>query len=201
MASSYVLNPTPQGGQGAFGAVPGQLGLPTSIYDQLKSNVPNYGALTSSATGDIGSELAGRLSPGTTNLLQDKAAAMGINLGQPGGQPGNTITNQNFLNSLGLTSEGLAHQGVTDYNTFTGTAGSQQLAPELQSEIALQNAVDAAAPNPASAQSYAQSLFDKYLKEQSNPAGGTKKIQNATYRTDPQGRFMGGSAQAFQEYG
>ena len=97
---------------------------------------------------------------------------MGINLGQPGGQPGNTITNQNFLNSLGLTSEGLSHQGLTDYNTFTGTAGSQQLDPAIQSEIALQNAVDAAAPNPAAAQAYAQQLFDKYMNQ--NPAGGTK---------------------------
>jgi hypothetical protein len=180
MASTFNLNPAPGGGAGAFGAVPGQLSLPTSIYDQLKSNVPNYSALTTSATGDIGSELAGRLSPGTTNMLQDKAAAMGINLGQPGGQPGNTITNQNFLNSLGLTSEGLAHQGLTDYNTFTGTAGSQQLQPELQSDIALQNAVDAAAPNPAAAQTYAQQLFDKYLSQNSNPAGGT---QNATWFT------------------
>jgi hypothetical protein len=134
-------------------------------------------------------------------MLQDKAAAMGINLGQPGGQPGNTITNQNFLNSLGLTSEGLAHQGLTDYNTFTGTAGSQQLQPELQNEVAMQNAVDAAAPNPAAAQTYAQQLFDKYLSQNSNPAGGTGKIQNATYRTDPEGNYRSGNYKAYQEYG
>lgn len=179
---AYQINPIPQGGSGAFGGVPGQLGLPTSIYDQLRQNVPDYSGLTKTATGNIGSELAGRLSPGTTNMLQDKAAAMGINLGMPGGAPGNTLTNQNFLTSLGLTSEGLAHQGLTDYNSFTGTAGSQQTDPALANEIATQNALDAAAPNPAAAQSYAKQLFDQYLGMTGPQKGPTK----TPWHTDPQ---------------
>jgi hypothetical protein len=179
MASLYNANPSPQYGSGTFGGVPGNIPVPPSIYDQLKANVPNYGALTTTATGNIGNELGGQLSQGTQNLLQDKAAAFGINTGMPGGTPGNTLTNQNFLDNLGMTSEGLAHQGLTDYNTFSGTAGNQQQSPQLLADIAEQNAVNAAAPNPADAQSYAQSLFEKYLQQQSNPAGGTTTPPNS----------------------
>lgn len=159
------------GNGGIYGQNISQIGAPPSIFKQLNSNVPNYGAISGGATSDIGSELAGRLSPGTTNLLQDKAAALGINSGMPGGTPGNTLTNQNFLNNMGLTSEGLTHEGVTDYNQFSNTAGSQQQDPNLLYNIAEQNAVDAAAPNPAQAQSYAQQLFDKYMQPPPNKSG------------------------------
>lgn len=186
MAKALPVSPTPNtyngynlspggasGGGGAFGTNVAQISAPPSIYDELKSNVPNYAGLTAGATGDINSELSGNLSQGTQNLLQNKAAAAGIDMGMPGGTAGNTLTNQNFLQSLGLTSEGLAHEGLTDYNTFANTAGSQQQNPELLTSIAEQNAVDAAAPNPAAANSYAQSLFQRYLQQTSNPAGGT----------------------------
>lgn len=165
MASTYNLNPGTQGGSGAFGSVPGAIGAPPSIYQQLQDNVPNYSALTKSATGNIGNELSGSLSSGTLNLLQNKAASMG----QSSGMPGSGFSGNNLLESLGLTSENLAQQGLTDYNTFTGTAGSQQSDPNLLASIATQNAVDASAPNPQAAQSYAQQLFQQYL----NPAGGT----------------------------
>lgn len=167
----YGSNPTPQIGLGSQGGVPGVIGTPPSIYDELQQNVPNYSGLTKTATGDIGSELSGRLSTGTQNLLQDKAAAFGVNSGMPGGTPGNTLTTQNFLNSLGLTSEGLSHEGLTDYNTFTGTAGGEQTDPNLNFGVATQNALDAAAPNPASAATYSQQLYDKYSKP--NPAAPT----------------------------
>lgn len=177
-----------------FGGVPGAIGTPPSIYDELKSSVPNYAGLTSGATGDIGSELSGRLSTGTTNMLQDKAAAFGVNSGMPGGTPGNTLTTQNFLNSLGLTSEGLSHEGLTDYNTFTGTAGGQQTDPNLNFGVATQNALDAAAPNPTAAATYAQSLYDKYAnpaqnlpKSAWNPGGGT-----GNYDPDGNGETAGG---------
>lgn len=163
-------NPAPQSGSGAFGKVPGVISTPDSTYDELNQNVPNYRALSAATTGNIQDELAGHLSHGTQNLLQDKAAAFGINSGLPGGTPGNTITNQNFLNSLGLTSEGLAHEGVLDYNQFSGTTGNQQLNPELAFGVSSQNAIDAAAPNPAAAASYSQSLYDKYLNQEEGPA-------------------------------
>lgn len=190
--TGFNINPAPvNGAGGAFGKNIGVIGAPPSIYDQLKSNVPNYAGMTQGAGADIGSELAGRLSPGTTNLLQDKAAAFGIQSGMPGGTPGNTLTNQNFLNNLGMTSEGLAHQGLTDYNQFSGTTGSEQSDPNLLNSIAEQNAVDAAAPNPAAAQSYAESLFNKYMNPpKSKFDSGGSGIQlagesNAAFNANP----------------
>ncbi len=167
-------NPSPQGGSGIFGSVPGMIQNPTSIYDQLKQNVPNYGALTTSATTGIGSELNGQLSPQTLNNIQNSAAAKGV----AGGVPGSQFQQNNELANIGQTTENLQHQGLTDYNQFSGTAGQQQLAPELQYEVASQNALDAAAPNPAAAQSYAQMLFDKYLNPNGSGSSGWQNTVN-----------------------
>jgi hypothetical protein len=151
---------------------PGVISAPPSIYDQLKENVPNYGNLTAGASGAVGNELAGRLSPETINLLQDKGASMGA----AGGIPGSQFSNNQFLASLGLASENLQHEGIGDYNNLTSTVGATQQNPNTLVDIATQNAIDAAAPNPAAAQSYAQQLFDKYMKQQNptptQPFGG-----------------------------
>jgi hypothetical protein len=152
-------NPTPQAGSGWAGGVPGVISNPTSIYDQLNQNVPQYGALTTATTGNISNELNGQVSPTTQNLIQNKAAAAGV----AGGVPGSGFQQNNALANLGMTAEQLQHQGVTDYSQFSNTVGNEQLSPEIQTEVATQNAIDAAAPNPAAAQSYAQMLFDKYL--------------------------------------
>lgn len=165
MASSFNISPTPQSGSGAYGSVPGNLSLVPSTYQQLQ-NIPGYGGLTSSAVGDIGSELNGSISPGTQNLLQNKAASLGVSMGQPGGgvaNPGNTFTTQNLLDNLGITSEQLQGQGLNSLNQFSGTTGAQQLSPELESGIQEQNAVNAATPNPAAAQSEALSLYQQYM--------------------------------------
>lgn len=161
------MSPTQQAA--TFGTKIAQIGAPPSIYDQLKENVPNYAGLTAASGANVANELSGRLSTGTENFLRDKAAALGINMGQPGGTAGNTLTNQNFLHSLGLTSEGLAHEGVGDYNQLINTAASQQQNPALLLDLAETNATNAAAPNPAAAQSYAQNLFQKYIDQESKP--------------------------------
>jgi len=158
-------NPAPQAGSGVYGSVPGRIGLPTSIYDQLKEAVPNYAALTNKASGVIGSEMAGQLSPEAMNLIQNKAASNGVATGTPGSE----FQKNNMLANLGLTAEQLQQHGLTDYNQFANTTGNQQIAPELQTEIATQNAIDAAAPNPAAAQTYSQQLFDKYLNMNNQP--------------------------------
>ncbi len=156
---AYNVNPAPQAGSGAFGAVPGAIGLPNSIYDQLKTAVPNYAALTQKASGNINGELNGQISPEAQNLIQNKAAANGV----ASGVPGSDFQKNNMLATLGLTAEQLQQHGLTDYSQFSNTVGNEQLSPEVQTEVATQNAIDAAAPNPAAAQSYAQGLFDKYL--------------------------------------
>lgn len=169
--SSFNLNPAPTSGQGAFGAVPGQLGLPNSTYSQLTQNIPGFSGLNSATVNSIGSQLSGNLSQGTQNLLQDKAAAFGVSAGVPGGTPGNTLTTQNLLNNLGLTSEQLNQQGVANYNQFSNLLGQQQISPELQSNIAETNSINAAAPDPAAAQNYALQLYQEYMNLQ-NPSGG-----------------------------
>ena len=169
MASSFNIAPQPQSGAGAFGAVPGNLSNPNSTYQQL-SQIPGFSGLSSSAIGDTQSQLNGSLSPQTQNLLQNKAASLGVSMGQAGGQgaTGNTFTTQNLLDNLGITSEQLQNQGLSNFNTLSSTTGQQQLSPELQSSIQEQNAVNAASPNPAAAQSEALSLYQQYLNL-SNP--------------------------------
>lgn len=170
----FNLNPGTQGGSGAFGAVPNSVGAPPSIFSQVGTAVPGSTTAAGGALGDINSELAGVLSPGTQNLLQNKAAALGVTVGQPGGTAGNTLTNQNLLDNMGLTSEGLANQGIGNYLGFLGGVGQQQLQPSLLTDIASNNATMAAAPNPAAAQQQQQNLMMQYfnlLHGQSAPAG------------------------------
>lgn len=171
--TGYNTNPLTQTGTGVYGAVPGSIGVAPSAFQQTTTNVPGLGGDTTGAANDIASELGGQLSPATMQLLQNKAASFGVNVGQPGGSPGQTITNSNLLDNLGLTSEGLTHQGIGDYNNTFGTVASTQTNPELATGVASRNATFAAAPNPTAAGSYAQTLFQQYLNRMSSPAGGT----------------------------
>ncbi len=160
-STGYNLNPAPRAADrnNIFGKAPGQLGTPTSIYDQLKDSVPDYSTLTKTATGNIGNELNGRLSPQAMDTIQNSAAAKGVG----GGYAGSQFQDNNQIASLGLETNALQHQGLTDYNQFGTTTGNQQLSPELENEVATQNSINAAAPDPAAAQSYAQRLFQQYL--------------------------------------
>jgi hypothetical protein len=180
MASSFNIAPQPQSGAGAFGAVPGDLSNPNSTYQQL-SAIPGFSGLSSSAIGDTQSQLNGSLSPQTQNLLQNKAASLGVSMGQAGGQgaTGNTFTTQNLLDNLGITSEQLQNQGLSNFNQLSSTTGNQQLSPELQSSIQEQNAVNAATPNPAAAQSEALSLYQQYMA-MANPKAPQSQFQQAT---------------------
>jgi hypothetical protein len=63
---------------------------------------------------------------------------------------------------------------INDYNKIIPTVSSTQtLSPQLQLEVAGTNALNASAPNPATAQSYAQQLYDKYAAAARGPGGGT----------------------------
>lgn len=180
-SSTYNISPTPQQGQGAFGAVPGVIQTPPSVFEELNQNVPNYGALTKTATGTVGSELGGQVSPSTINMLQNAAASRGITSGTG---TGSGFAQNNFLQNLGLTAEGLQHTGLTDYNALTGQLGATQTQPSLVADIATQNAIDAAAPNPQQAQSYAQMLFNQYLN---GGNGASRKNTGNSYGFIPVG--------------
>jgi hypothetical protein len=166
---AYNYNPAPQSGNGAFGTVPGATQIPPSLWEQLNQNVPNYGAMTTSATGSIQDMLSGKLSSGTTSNIWNSAAARGTALGQPNSPMGTAIG----LNLTGNTSEGLQQQGLTDYNTFTNTAGGLQQNPALMADISQSNAVLGAAPNPSDSAAYAKSLYDEYMQKMQNPASGS----------------------------
>ena len=159
----FNLAPSTQAGSGAYGAVPGAIGAPPSIFSQVNSNVPGAAGLATGAAGNIASEQAGMLSPGTQNLLRNNAAAMGVSVGQPGGAPGNTISNENLLTNMGLTSEGLTNQGDQNYLSFLGGVGQTQQNPNLLADIASNNATMAAAPNPTAAAAQQQSLMQRYF--------------------------------------
>lgn len=175
----YNANPTPQSGTDAFGMVPGQIALPNPAGD-LSNVYPNLTGTNAAASEALLSKLSGQLSPGTINTIQDAAARYGVRSGMPGSNavPGSIPYNLN-LATLGLTSEGQTQQGLQDYSSLIPTVSqTQTVQPGLQAEIAATNAVNAAAPNPGAAQSYAQQLYDKYLASMSSPAGGTVNMSN-----------------------
>ena len=172
----FNLAPNPGGGAGPYGMVPGQIGAPPSIYSQVGQVAPGLPGLTAGSAGNIASEIAGTLSPGTTNLIQNKAAAFGVNAGTPGGTPGNTLPLENLLDNTGMTSESLSSQGNANYLNFLGGVGQTQLAPSLLTDIASNNAINASAPNPAAAAQKQQQLLQQYLYMLNNankPAGPT----------------------------
>lgn len=161
--TNYNINPTTSDWFPVWGGKPGQLAEPPSTFDQLNANVPYYGAATSGAMGDINSMLSGNLSPGTTSNIWNQAASRGVDLGQPN----SPMSNQLGLNITGNTSEGLQQQGLGDYGSITSLLGSQQNNPQLLADIAEQNAVTAAAPDPHAAGGYAT-----WLQKQATQGNG-----------------------------
>lgn len=148
-----------------FGGVPGRLSAPPSVYQELGANVPGFGNLTGAATSGVQSELKGQLSPSTMMNIGNYAAARGVAMGQPN----SPIMNEVDLSTTGNTSEGLVQLGIGNYNALTGLLGSEQLNPQLVSELSEQNAVDAAAPDPEKAAWYQQALATGLMR--TSPAG------------------------------
>jgi len=163
---AYNVNPAPTSGQGAFGLVPGQTPLPNPSAD-LASVYPNLSASTGALSSDIMGELQGQLSPATLNNLHNTAATYGVSSGMPGSNAllGSLPSNLN-LESLGINTEQLQHQGIGDFLSGTqGVSGTQTVSPALQAEIASSNATLGAAPSPQLADQYALSLLQ-------SPGGG-----------------------------
>jgi hypothetical protein len=124
--------------------VPGAIGIPPSVWQQ-EQQIPGVSAATTANMGNINSELAGQLSPGTTENLEDSAAARGLSLGQ-GGNTG--LVDETLLKTLGLTQEELQQAGATNLNQFLSTSGGMQTSQDLAATIASSNATNAAAANP-----------------------------------------------------
>lgn len=181
-AGGYSYTVAPTAGRGPLGAVPGQIQAPNPAAE-LQAQVGALPQLNAAASGDIMSQLRGELNPDTQRAIQDAAAAWGAGAGVPG----SGITTNRGLRDIGVTAENLQNKGVGNLANFlSSTANTQTVSPELQTNLAIQNAVNAAAPDPTQAASYAQSLFNQYLSV-SNPVQTSTTINplpfQDSYRT------------------
>lgn len=157
-SAGFNLNPIPHAGMGPYGSVPGSLGIPTPAAD-LAAQAPGLGAANAAGMQGLTARLGGQLSPGTQKMIQDATAAWGVNAGMPGFRG---IVANKGLRDLGLMSENVQHQAIQDYaNLIPTISRTQTVSPELQNQIALQNSLNAAAPDPTQANLAAQRLFNQ----------------------------------------
>lgn len=143
-ANPFTITPASQGGTGVFGQVPGVIGLPP-VEQQLQSVLPGLQGSNAEVGQDILSNLQGNLSPGTQNALQNSAADTGVSTGMPGS---NLDWNSLYGNIAGASTS-QQQTGLQEYDsTIPTVSGTQTVAPDLETQVAYQNAVDAASPNP-----------------------------------------------------
>lgn len=165
---AYTPNPAPITGQGAFGKVPGPVGLPDPFGD-LSLRYDDLGGTNQALSKFIRSEIGGQLSPETQANIQD----IGARFGQTSGMPLSGLARNRTARDLGLATEQLQRAGLQDYlNAIFGISKTQVNSPEFQYKVASENAEKSSAPDPKTQQTYAQNLYNSYLK-QSSPAGGT----------------------------
>jgi hypothetical protein len=129
----------------AYGTVPGPIGVPPSVFQQLSGAIPNFSGLTTGTSNLIGSQQSGNVSPQTLNALKTGAAQFGINSGMG---PGSGLeTNQLFGNIAGF-SENQQQRGIQNYLALISGVGPTMTNPNLAAEIAARNADLKAAPDP-----------------------------------------------------
>jgi len=164
-----ILNPTPTEGTGTpFGKVPGALGLPDPFGD-LSKVAPGLGGLNKNLLTNLTANSLGIVSPGTRNALQltNAQTASGS------GMPFSGLSDRALFGNIAGFTEGLQEKALQDYNSLIPTIKSTQtVSPELQTEIANRNAINAAAPSPRAAANYAKQLFDEYAAKVRGPGGG-----------------------------
>lgn len=136
-------------------------GVNNSQQSQLTSNfntaIPNYQALTQTASSDIGNNLNGQVPPDVINLLTQQAAERGVTTGMPGGPNSNAA----YLQALGLTSMGRQDLGVSQLDATRNSASatvaplfnpaSFLVTPEQQQQAQTAANTMAAAPIPSAA--------------------------------------------------
>jgi hypothetical protein len=159
-------------GADVYGSKVAPVTMPNPAAD-LAKQFPNLTGTNAAASNLINSQLMGQIGPDTMNAIKDAGAAWGFQMGVPG----SNFAENNTLRNLGLTKLAVQNQGIQNYNSTIPTISSTQTVnPALQADISLQNNVNAAAPDPTAAGSYAQSLFQQYLNNLSgnNPTASNK---------------------------
>lgn len=176
----FNVTPTPRTGQGPFGLVPGTIDLPDPAGD-LAARIPGLDQINSSIAAGLLARSRGQLSPATLAALQDSNAAWAVGSGMSATNPGGITTNR-LARNIGLTAEDQARKAVEDYGSFTtNVSNTQTVKPETEIDLAARNAAYLAAPDPAAAASYAEQLYQKYLRGMSGGGGGGGP-QGGTYR-------------------
>lgn len=167
---------------GPFGTQPQPVPMPRPDLD-LAGQIPGLTKLNANASGVINNELSGQLSPDTLAAIRNAGAGWAVNNGMPG-LGGGTLGGNRTLRDVGLTSMQQQQQGIKDYASFVPVvAGTQTVAPTLQADINQNNSVNAAAPSPAAAQSYAEQLFTKYINTlNQTPSKAPKKTLTSSYQ-------------------
>ncbi len=151
----------------------------------------NLGATNNSISDLITSQLKGQLSPDTIDAIRNQGAAWGVGAGVPQSQ----FSTNNMVKNLGLNSMAIQQKGVDNYNqTIPTISKTQTVDPSLQSEINFQNNVSAAAPDPAAAGKYAQTLFQSYLDKLSGTSTNQPKFKPAGTPLGPTQYSFGGSS-------
>lgn len=159
---------------GNIGAIPNVTG------PNLNQAYPNLSGTNAALSSALASELSGQLSPGTMSNIMNAAATYGVT----SGMPGSGLAMAKYPRDIGLASEALQGQGINHYSSaIPAVSSTQTVSPsqqaQLNTEINATNAQNAAAPNPAASASYAEELFDKYLKSLQGPAGGSGSALDA----------------------
>lgn len=174
--STYNTSPTPVTGQGPYGKVPGNIGVPPSIYDQAIAAIPGLGAAATPISGNILSELQGEIDPQALRNMQDSAASYGVSSGMPGTNaiPGTLAFNKNLRN-IGLDTYAVKQQGLRDYLSTLAGVGAGQTSQATAADIANRNATLNAAPDPTQAAAQQLQNYWAALLATRGPGGGTTR--------------------------
>ena len=177
----------PHPGVGPFGLVPGAIGDISGIaYNDLLKRLPTLPGMNAQAANSVQSRLAGQLSPETQRAIQDIGARFGLT----SGMPGSGLSRFRTARDLGRTTEDLQRAGLQDYGNLLSTVQhTQTVSPETQVQAKEQDLLNAAAPDPAQAASYAEQLFNKYLNSIGRSGRGQRPLggSGSNYATSPAG--------------
>lgn len=192
---NYNITPQPTGGNGAYGLVPGTIGIPPSTWQQLSGINPSFDQ-TSGILSNIKSEIEGDLTPQQKKNIQDIAARFGVSSGMPGSNAvPNSLAFNKTLRDVGLDTYAVQQQGQKDYLSLLQGVGGQQTPQGLAAEIAAHNAQLRAAPDPAQAAERQLANYWNALNALRGPGGGTGQgpgPQGGTGTLAPQALGFGG---------
>lgn len=149
----------------------------TDKQAEMIKNLPGYQAMAGADTGNIQSNLAGKVAPDVLQLLQQQAAERGVGSGV-GGAPN---TDAAYLRALGLTSLQLQQLGHTQLTeAMQRTPFQERQTTASTHDTGLERAVYAAAPNP-----YAQAMEALRVAQLGVSAGNSGGQQRGGWWNQP----------------